>query len=81
MRRSQPDLTLLAGDSTFNASLLFILICSMVAVGSCGGGSAPQTANVISLTISPQFVFLTVANTQQLSASEMHSNGSHGDGQ
>jgi Bacterial Ig-like domain (group 2)/Bacterial Ig domain len=76
MRRSQPDLTLLAGDSTFNASLLFILICSMVALGSCGGGSAPQTANVISLTISPQFVFLTVANTQQLSASEMLSNGS-----
>jgi hypothetical protein len=76
MRRSQHDLTHRGVGSTINAKLLLVFVCSVLVLGSCGGGSAPKPAYVVSLTVSPQFVFLTVANTEQLSASETLSSNS-----
>jgi hypothetical protein len=48
-------------------------VMSLIACG--GSGSAPQMPHVVAVAISPQFVFVTVANTQQLAASEMLSDG------
>lgn len=61
--------------------LLLISTCSLCLLSACGGGSATQPAqpgppHVVSVTVAPQFIFLTVSGSEQLSASATLSDGS-----
>ena len=59
-------------------SLLFaISICSLCLLNGCGGGSSsPSAPHVTAVTITPQFLSLTVNDQEQLKVSEVLSDGS-----